>query len=37
MKFQDAARLREDTITNFTSQGVFLLAYQRGDEAVYGE
>ena len=37
MKFQDSARLREDTITNFTSQGVFLLAYQRGDEAVYGE
>ena len=37
MKFQDAARLREDTITNFTSQGVFLLAYQRGEDAVYGE
>ena len=37
VKFQDSARLREDTITNFTSQGVFLLAYQRGDEAVYGE
>ena len=36
-KFQDAARLREDTITNFTSQGVFLLAYQRGEDAVYGE
>lgn len=37
VKFQDSARLREDTITNFTSQGVFLLAYQRGDEAVCGE
>lgn len=37
VKFQDSARLREDTITNFTAQGVFLLAYQRGDEAVYGE
>ena len=37
VKFQDAARLREDTITNFTSQGVFLLAYQRGEDAVYGE
>ena len=36
VKFQDSARLREDTITNFTAQGVFLLAYQRGDEAVYG-
>ena len=35
MKFQDSARLREDTITNFTSKGVFLLAYQRGDAAVY--
>ena len=29
VKFQDSARLREDTITNFTAQGVFLLAYQR--------
>ena len=37
VKFQDSARLREDTITNFTSKGVFLLAYQRGDAAVYGE
>ena len=35
VKFQDSARLREDTITNFTSKGVFLLAYQRGDAAVY--
>ena len=35
VKFQDAARLREDTITNFTSQGVFLLAYQRGEDAAY--
>ena len=37
VKFQDASRLREDEITNFTADGVFLLAYQRGDEAVYGE
>ena len=37
VKFQDSARLREDTITNFTSQGVFLLAYQRGEDAAFGE
>lgn len=37
VKFQDAARLREDTITNFTADGVFLLVYQRGDGAVTGE
>ena len=37
VKFQDSARLREDTLTSFTSQGVFLLAYQRGEDAAYGE
>ena len=37
VKFQDSARLREDEITNFTADGVFLLAYQRGDEAAAGE
>lgn len=33
---QSASRIRDDDITTFTSKGVFLLAYQRG-EAVYGE
>lgn len=32
---QSAARIRDDDVTVFTSKGVFLLAYQRG-EAVYG-
>ena len=32
---QSAARIRDDDVTTFTSKGVFLLAYQRG-EAVYG-
>ena len=32
---QSASRIRDDDVTNFTSKGVFLLAYQRG-EAVYG-
>lgn len=33
--FQSAARIRDDDVTAFTSKGVFLLAYQRG-EAVIG-
>lgn len=33
--FQDAGRIRDDDITTFTSKGVFLLAYQRG-EPEYG-
>lgn len=33
---QSAGRIREDDVTTFTSKGVFLLAYQRG-EAVAGE
>jgi len=32
---QDAGRIRDDDITTFTSKGVFLLAYQRG-EPEYG-
>ena len=32
---QSASRIRDDDVTTFTSKGVFLLAYQRG-EAVYG-
>ena len=37
VRFQDSRRLREEELTTFTAKGVFLLAYQRGDEAVYGE
>lgn len=33
--FQSAARIRDDDVTVFTSKGVFLMAYQRG-EAVCG-
>lgn len=33
--FRSAARIRDDDVTTFTSKGVFLLAYQRG-EAVCG-
>ena len=33
--FQDASRIREDAVTTFTSKGVFLLAYNRGEE-LYG-
>ena len=33
---QSASRIRDDDVTTFTSKGVFLLAYQRGD-AVYGQ
>ena len=32
---QSAARIRDDDVTGFTSKGVFLLAYRRG-EATYG-
>lgn len=35
VRFQSAARIRDDDVTAFTSKGVFLLAYQR-DEAVVG-
>ena len=35
VEFQSAARIRDDDITTFTSKGVFLLAYSRG-EALYG-
>ena len=34
--FQSAARIRDDDVTSFTSKGIFLLAYQRG-EAVLGQ
>ena len=34
VRFQNAARIREDDITTFTSRGVFLLAYNRGDMTV---
>ena len=33
VRFQSAARIRDDDVTNFTSKGVFLLAYARGEEA----
>jgi len=33
--FQSASRIRDDDVTTFTSKGVFLLAYQRGETA-YG-
>lgn len=33
-RLQDAARLRDEDITAFTSKGVFLLAYGRGELAV---
>ena len=36
VSFQSAARIRDDDVTSFTSKGVFLLAYQRG-EAVIGK
>jgi len=29
--FQNAGRIRDDDVTTFTSKGVFLLAYQRGE------
>lgn len=35
VQFQSAARIRDDDVTSFTSKGVFLLAYRRG-EASYG-
>ena len=35
VKLQSAARIRDDDVTTFTSKGVFLLAYSRG-EAVHG-
>lgn len=35
VSFQSAERIRDDDITTFTSKGVFLLAYQRG-EPEYG-
>lgn len=35
VRFQSAACIRDDDVTVFTSKGIFLLAYQRG-EAVYG-
>lgn len=36
VSFQSAARIRDDDITSFTSKGMFLLAYQRG-EPEYGK
>ena len=36
VQLQSAARIRDDDVTSFTSKGVFLLAYRRG-EASYGE
>lgn len=35
VSFQNAARIRDDDVTSFTSKGVFLLAYSRA-AAVYG-
>lgn len=35
VRFQSAARIRDSELTTFTSRGVFLLAYSRGDE-VFG-
>ena len=35
VELRSAARIRDDDITTFTSKGVFLLAYQRGEPA-YG-
>ena len=35
VRFQSAARIRDDDVTTFTSKGVFLLAYRRG-EATFG-
>ena len=35
VRFQSAGRIRDTDVTTFTSKGVFLLAYGRG-EAVYG-
>ena len=35
VSFQNAARIRDDDVTAFTSKGVFLMAYSRGT-AVYG-
>ncbi|MBQ5928363.1 MAG: DNA internalization-related competence protein ComEC/Rec2, partial [Oscillibacter sp.] len=35
VSFQDASRIRDDDITAFTSKGIFLLLYSRG-EAAYG-
>ena len=32
VQFQSAARIRDSELTTFTSRGVFLLAYSRGDE-----
>ena len=34
--YENAARIRDDDITTFTSKGVFLLAYQRGEELFDG-
>ena len=33
-RVQNAARIRDDDITNFTSKGIYLLAYQRGEASV---
>lgn len=31
VQFRSAARIRDDDVTTFTSKGIFLLAYERGD------
>lgn len=36
VRYQSAARIRDDDVTTFTSRGVFLLAYQSGEEVVCG-
>lgn len=36
VRFQSAARIRDDDVTSFTSKGIFLLAYGTG-EATYGD
>lgn len=33
VRFQNAARIRDSELTTFTSRGVFLLAYSRGEES----
>ena len=34
VQFQSAARIRDDDVTSFTSKGIFLLAYRRGEAAI---
>ena len=34
VRYQSASRIRDDQVTTFTSKGVFLLAYQKGEEVI---